>query len=46
MIHGGPVSFLCMIHIPVSVIIPVLKKNALLFDSPVYTYLKDMSYIL
>ena len=28
--------FCCMIHVPVSVIIPVLKKNALLFDSPSY----------
>ena len=31
-IHRGPTSFWCMIHVPVSVIIPVLKKKALLFD--------------
>ena len=30
-IHGGLASFLCIIHVPVSVIIPVLKKKALLF---------------
>ena len=35
-IHRGLASFLCMIHVTVSVIIPVLKKKALLFDSPSY----------
>ena len=48
-IHWGPASFWCMIHVPVSVIIPVLKKKALLFYSPSYvccyncygTYLTD-----
>ena len=33
-IHWGPASFWCMKHVPVSVIIPVLKKKALLFYSP------------
>ena len=37
-IHIGQVSFWCMIDDPVSVIIPVLKKKALLFDSPSYIY--------
>ena len=32
-IHRGPASFLCMIHVPVLVIIPVLNKMALLFRS-------------
>ena len=32
-IHREPASFGCMIHVPVSVIIPLLKKNVLLFDS-------------
>ena len=32
-IHIGSVSFWCMIHVPVSVIIYVFKKKALLFDS-------------
>ena len=36
-IYRGPASFWCMIHFPVLVIIPVLKKMALLFDS--YSYL-------
>ena len=31
-IHRRPVSFLWMIHVSLSVIIPVLKKKALLFD--------------
>ena len=34
MIHRGPASFWHMIHDPVSVIIPVLKKKALLFIPP------------
>ena len=29
--HREPASFWCMIHVPVSIIIPVLKKKALLF---------------
>ena len=33
-IHGGAALFWCMIHVPVSGIIPVLKENALPFDSP------------
>ena len=33
-IHRGPASFWSMIHVSVSVIIPVQKKKALLFDSP------------
>ena len=28
-----------MLHVPVSVIIPVLKKKVLLFDSPLYKYI-------
>ena len=35
-IHTGSASFWSMIHVLVSVIIPVLKKKALLFDSPLY----------
>ena len=35
-IHREPVSFLCMIHVPVLVIIPVLNKMALLFDTHSY----------
>ena len=35
-IYKGPASFWCMIHVPVLVIIPVLRKKALLFDSPSY----------
>ena len=37
-IHRRLASFWCMIHVPVLVIIPVLKKKALLFDSPLYLY--------
>ena len=33
-IHSGPASFWCIIHVPVSVIIPVREKKALPFDSP------------
>ena len=33
-IQSGSASFWCMIHSLVSVIIPVLKKKALFFDSP------------
>ena len=33
MIHREPASFRCMIQVSVSVIISVLKKKALLFDS-------------
>ena len=35
-IHRGPSSFWCMIYVPVLVIIPVLNKMALLFDTPSY----------
>ena len=35
-IHKGPASFWCKINVPVSVIIYVLKKTALPFDSPLY----------
>ena len=35
-IHRGSVSFWCMIYIPVLIIIPLLKKKALLFNSPLY----------
>ena len=35
-IHRELASFSCMIHVPVSVIIPVLKKKVLLFDSSSY----------
>ena len=35
-IHSGPASFWCMIHVPVSVIILVLNKKALLLDLPSY----------
>ena len=38
-IHKGPVSFWCMMHVPVSIIISVLKKKALLFDFPSYVYI-------
>ena len=33
-IHRGPASFWCVIHVSGSVIILVLKKKALVFDSP------------
>ena len=33
-IHKGPASFWYMIHDPMSIIIPVLKKKELLFDTP------------
>ena len=33
-IHRGSASFWCMISVPVSVIIPVLKKKVVLFDPP------------
>ena len=35
-IHRVPASFCCMIHVPESVIIPILKKKALIFYSPPY----------
>ena len=35
-IHRGSASFLCRIHVPVLVIIPVIKKKALGFDSLSY----------
>ena len=35
-IHRGPAWFWCIIQVSVSVIIPVLKKKALLFDLPSY----------
>ena len=40
-IHRGSASFWCMMHVPVLIIIPVLKKKALLFDSPscIYIYI-------
>ena len=34
MIHKGPASFYCLINVPVSVIIPVLKKKALFLTHP------------
>ena len=41
-IHRRPASFWCMIHAPVSVIIPVLKKNA----SPFYSSLFESGFWL
>ena len=38
-IHRGLVSFRCMIHVLVSLIIPELKKRAKLFDSPSYKFI-------
>ena len=40
-IHRGPDSFGCMIHVPLSVIILVLKIKALHFDSSscIYIYI-------
>ena len=35
-IRRGPAAFWCMIYVPVLVIIPVLHKMALLFDSPMW----------
>ena len=38
-IHSGPASFWCMIHVPVLLIIPVQKKNTSLFDLPSFIYI-------
>ena len=43
-IHREPSSFWRMINVFVLVIIPVLKKKALLFDSPSYYY--NSSYLV
>ena len=37
-IYRGTASLWCTIHVPVLVIIPILKKKALLFDSPLCVY--------
>ena len=38
-IHRRQASFWCMINVSILVIIAVLKKNPLLFDSPSYIYI-------
>ena len=44
-IHRELAWFWCIIHVCVSVIIPVLKKKALLFDSPSYSSIsRSLSY--
>ena len=43
--HRGPVWFWCIIHVPVLVVIPVLKKRELLFDTPSYLNLYIYIYI-
>ena len=43
-IHRRPASFCSMIHDFVSVIIPVQKKKALLFGSPLY--MKPFGHVL
>ena len=44
-IHSGPALFWYIIHVPVLVIIPVLKKKTLRFDSPSYIYIYIYIYI-
>ena len=39
-IHRGSASFCCMIHVPVTVIIPVLKKKILFLYIYIYIYSK------
>ena len=43
-IQIGPASFWCMIHVPVLITIPVLKKMALIFDSPSYYHSRGALY--
>ena len=46
-IHRGPAWFSCIIHVPASVIILVLKKKALIFDLSSYIFiLIDVSVFL